>query len=201
MRSSTFLLSLLLAAGPADAAAQAEGVLTRAPAVVEPASPEYPPDAKARGLSAEVVLELDVGADGQVLAARVASPAGDGFDEAALEAARRLRFSPAEIDGKPAAVTLEYRFRFDAPPPPPAAALATLRGVVVERGTREPLAGVAVAAGEASAQTDREGRFEIAGVAPGKVSVVAFDAGHHRFETEETLEAGKATEVRYHLRR
>jgi TonB family protein len=204
MRASLSLL-LLLAAVPAKGAEPAEVVLTRPPAVVQPATPEYPPEAKARGLSAEVLLELDVGANGEVLAARVASPAapaGSGFDEAALEAARRLRFSPAEIDGEPAAVTIEYRYRFDAPPPPPPpAALATLRGVVVERGTREPLAGVAVTVGDASAQTDREGRFEIAGLAPGPASVVAFDPGYRRFETEETLEAGKATEVRYHLRR
>jgi outer membrane receptor protein involved in Fe transport len=31
--------------------------------------------------------------------------------------------------------------------------------------------------------------------------VVALDPAHHRFETEETLEEGKALEVRYHLRR
>ena len=149
-----------------------------------------------------MVLELDVAADGRVLDARVTGPAGNGFDEAALAAGRRLRFSPAEIDGKPSAVTIEYRFRFDAPPPaPPAPPTAIFRGVVVERGTREPLAGVSISAGERSAFTDREGRFEIPDVPPGKVKVVALDPAHHRFETEETFEEGKALEVRYHLLR
>lgn len=117
--SPTKLLALLLLALAVAARAEepAAGVLTRAPAVVTPATPAYPEDAKARGVSGEVTLELDVSAEGEVVAARVTKPAGEGFDEAALAAARALRFSPAEIDGKPAAVTLEYRFRFDAPPP------------------------------------------------------------------------------------
>ena len=196
------VLLSMVAAGVASGDEAVQGILTRAPAVIEPAVPEYPEEAKARGISGEVVLELDLSADGRVLGARVARPAGNGFDEAALAAARRLRFSPAEIDGKPSAVGIEYRFRFDAPPPaPPAPAVAILRGVVVERGSREPLAGVSVSAGDRSTFTDREGRFELPHLAPGKVKVVALDPGHHRFETEETLEEGKALEVRYYLLR
>jgi TonB family protein len=207
MRRSHLIAFLLVAAAAFTARADepAQGVLTRAPAVVEPATPEYPADARARGLSAQVTLELDLGEDGRVLDARVIAPAGDGFDEAALDAARRLRFSPAEIDGEPAAVTIEYRFGFDAPPDAPAvpavAATAVLRGVVLERGTRAPLAGVEVAILDgASAFTDREGRFELTGLSPGPVEVVVADAAHHRFETAETLEAGKAVEVKYYLR-
>ena len=196
---SAFLLSIAAAAGARGEDA-VQGALTRPPAVIEQAAPEYPEAAEAQGASGEVVLELDVSAEGRVLEARVAKAAGNGFDEAALAAGRRLRFSPAEIDGKPSAVTIEYRFRFDAPPPrPPAPPAALFRGVVVERGTREPLAGVSIAAGDRSAFTDREGRFELAGMPPGKVKVIALDPAHHRFETEERLEEGKALEVRYHL--
>ena len=201
-RCKTTILLVLLAAASAARGEDAPGTLTRAPAVVEPSTPEYPEAAKAQGLSGEVVLELDVSEEGQVLDARIVKPGGNGFDEAALAAGRKLRFSPAEIDGKPAAVTIEYRFRFEAPaPPPPPAAVATLRGLVLERGTREPLAGVTVNVGDADTRTDGEGRFEIAGLPPGPAAVVALDAAHERFETEETLEAGKALEVRYYLRR
>jgi TonB family protein len=202
MPAALLISFILLSAGVARAA-EPTGVLTRIPAVVVPATPEYPPDAKALGVSGDVVLEIDVADDGRVLDARVVTAAGRGFDEAALEAARALRFSPAEIDGVPAAVTIEYRFRFDAPPSPPSApAEAVLRGVVLERGTRAPLAGISVSVGEgAVAFSDREGRFEIAGLAPGTVQVVAADPAHHRFVTEETLVAGQAVEVRYHLRR
>lgn len=207
MSPRTILLALLVSlAAVARAEAPAGGVVTRLPEVTEPAVPEYPPEAKARGLSAEVVLELDVSEEGKVLAARVVTPAGNGFDEAARAAAGQLRFSPAEIDGKPSPVTIEFRFRFEASPPAPAAppviAGGVLRGVVLERGTRAPLAGVAISAGEGgSAFTDREGRFEIAGLAAGAVRVVATDPAHHRFETDEVIEAGKAAEVKYYLRR
>ncbi len=204
MNPKTIALLISIALSAAARAADApQGVLTRAPSVTAPAVPVYPEQAKALGLSGDVVLELDVSAEGRVLDARfVTPPDPNGFDEAALAAARRLGFSPAEIDGTPAAVTIEYRFRFDAPPPaPPAPAAAVLRGVVVERGTREPLAGGSVSAGDRSAFTDRAGRFELADVPPGKVRVVALDPSHRRFETEETLEQGRAVEVRYHLLR
>jgi TonB family protein len=206
MSPSVFLAPVLLAlALTARAGEPASGVLTKPPSVVAPAVPEYPPDAKARGLSAEVVLELDVAETGEVLAARVVKPAGDGFDEAALAAARALRFSPAEIDGKPAAVTLEYRFRFDAPAPEPALAVSTatglLRGLVLERGTREPLGGASVAVGGESTFTDRDGHFELTDLPPGRLKIVVTDPAHARFETDETIEAGKATEVKYYLRR
>lgn len=209
MRSPASAAAMLLALATV-ARADDPGALTRAPAVLEPATPEYPPDAKARGLSGEVVLEVDVAAGGEVLDARVVRAAGEGFDEAALAAARKLRFAPAEIDGKPAAVTIEYRFRFDAPPRPPAPDEAVaqkarpggvLRGVLLERGTRRPIAGASVSAGEASASTDGEGRFELAGLSPGAVKVVAVDPAYQRFETDETIAEGKAVEVKYYLLR
>ena len=208
-RSRLLAAPLLLALAALARAGEppATGVLTKAPAVVVPATPEYPEAAKARGISAEVTLELDVSEVGSVTDARVVKPAGEGFDEAALAAGRALRFSPAEIDGKPAAVTLEYRFRFEAPAPAPepsvAASVATavLRGLVVERGTRAPLGGVAISAGEASTFSDKDGRFELEGLPPGPVKVVATDPAHHRFETDERLEADRATEVKYYLRR
>jgi TonB family protein len=94
------LLFAVLATG-ARAADVPPGTLTRAPSVVEPATPEYPAGASAAGVSGEVVLEIDISPAGEVLDARVLEPGGHGFDEASLAAARRLRFSPAEIDGSP----------------------------------------------------------------------------------------------------
>ena len=209
MRSLASAAALLLVLASV-ARADEPGALTRAPVVLEPATPAYPPDARTRGLSGEVVLEVDISASGQVLDARVVRAAGEGFDEAALAAARMLRFAPAEIDGKPAAVTIEYRFRFDAPPPAPAPAEASLaearpggvlRGVLLERGTRRPIAGASVSAGEATTSTDGAGQFEITGLSFGAVKVVATDPAYHRFETEETIAEGKALEVKYYLRR
>src|SRR6185503_18182433 len=74
------------------------------------ATPVYPPAALAAGLSADVPLLLDLDAGGLVTAAEVTRPAGNGFDEAA--AAREMEFTPAEIDGKPAAIRIEYVLHF-----------------------------------------------------------------------------------------
>jgi TonB family protein len=215
----SLLLALLLAlaaaraearpaeAEPAEAPPAQTGVLTKAPEIVAPAEPAYPEAAKAEGIQGEVTLELEISETGEVTDAVVTGPAGHGFDEAALEAARRLRFSPAEIDGAPAPVRIEYRFRFTleaAPPPAPDEAApppVNLRGVVVERGTRVPIAGALVSAGGRNVATDDEGRFELAGLPEGAVKVAVLGAGHERFEAEERIVPGQVTEVRYHLRR
>ncbi|HYD42721.1 MAG TPA: TonB family protein [Anaeromyxobacter sp.] len=206
-RLSPILVALLCAGAlPARTAAAEEpaGVLTRAPAVVAPAEPEYPPEAKAQGRTGTVTLELEISASGEVTDAVVTGPAGHGFDEAALAAARKLRFSPAEIDGKPSAVRIEYRFDFvlrEAPPPAVAAPPPpNLRGRVLERGTRLPIAAALVQAGGRSTYTDREGRFALT-VPVGEVKVSVSDAAHARFEATESVYVDQLTEVTYWLRR
>ena len=212
MRTSLVLLALLGVGSLPEhpAAAEPAGVLTKAPAVVEPAEPVYPTEAKAQGLTGEVTLDLEVSEQGLVTDAQVTQPAGNGFDEAALEAALRLHFSPAEIDGKPAAVRIEYRFSFTlSPAPAPAASPpgqpaatppSNLVGRVLEMGTRLPLVAALVQAGVQSAYTDREGRFALS-VPPGEVKVAVSDASHATFEAVETVADGKRTEVTYWLLR
>ncbi|HWV38122.1 MAG TPA: TonB-dependent receptor [Vulgatibacter sp.] len=204
-------LALLLALVAAPIAAGAQGVLTKAPALLEAVEAEYPPEARAAGITGEVVLTIDIGADGSVLDAQVIEPAGHGFDEAALEAVRAFRFSPAEIDDVPTAVQIEYRYRFffrEEPPPPAEPAEeaplpVNLRGVILERGNRRPLVGatVDVANGFAVVRTDAEGAFEVAGVPEGEVEVVVLDPAYERFSTTETIEPGRVTEVKYYVYR
>jgi TonB family protein len=142
--------------------------LDRPPKQIKSAQPDYPRDALARGLEAEVILVLDVDARGKVTNASVAQPSahpGVGFEDAAVAAARRLEFEPAASSGQPVAVQIQYRFRFKpaapppapsppaAPSPPPSAgppsplprpSVVNLSGRLRERGTRLPLAGVLV---------------------------------------------------------
>jgi TonB family protein len=200
---------------PVRAEQAAAGVVTRAPQLLEAAQPEYPQQAQAEGVSGEVTLKIDISETGEVVAANVTSSPGHGLDEPARVAARRLRFSPAEIDGKPAAVRIEYRFRFELKPAParpeatptePGSAEAGLpavnfRGRVVERGTKVPLAGVAIQVNEGAATltSDAQGRFEARGIPQGTARIVAFESAHARFETRETITEGKVTEVTYYL--
>ncbi|HET6437728.1 MAG TPA: TonB family protein [Anaeromyxobacter sp.] len=209
------VLLALLGAGALPVHAKADdtppGQLTRAPVLLAPAEPEYPAQARAEGLAGQVTLEIEISETGEVQDAVVTRSAGHGFDEAALAAARRLRFSPAEIDGKPAAVRIEYRYDFTLRPAPaqaqsPAAPAegapppANLRGRVREMGTRLPVVAALVQAGGKSAYTDREGQFALS-VPLGEVKVVVTDAAHARYEVAETVLEGTVTEVTYWLLR
>jgi TonB family protein len=143
--------------------------LTKPPALIKNVDPVYPPDAAAQGLTAEVTLLIDIDADGHVSNVQVSKPAGHGFDEAAVAAANELEFSPAEVDGKPAKIRIEFVMHFvrtvvpatpppeatppPAPPPPVAepppaprepAAPVIVRGRLREKGTRDPIIGADV---------------------------------------------------------
>src|SRR4051812_48609584 len=87
-------------------------VLTKAPELLQFVAAEYPKEAEAAGLTGAVKMTVTIAADGSVADAVVTEGAGNGFDEAALAAVRQFKFSPAEIDNAPAAVSLEYVYNF-----------------------------------------------------------------------------------------
>jgi protein TonB len=65
-------------------------------------APQCPRRAAEDGLSGEVVLEILVNADGSVESATVLSSKPRGiFDAAAVSAAKRWKFKPQVVDGKP----------------------------------------------------------------------------------------------------
>jgi TonB family protein len=93
-------------------------------------STAYPKQALEQRLEASVGLVLKIDASGAVVEARVIAPAGHGFDEAALAAAREFIFEPAKRAGVPIASTVHFDYEFHLPPeipvpPPPAPAPAT----------------------------------------------------------------------------
>src|SRR5215468_3363056 len=137
--------------------AKRTGVVTRPPRLVQAQAPEYPPAALEAGKEAKVKIRIHIDAAGTVSSVDVLVPVGDGFDEAAVAAALQYVFEPAEIDGKPAAITVETTINFvielreEPEPPPPAEhprvngppnhagaidAPVALQGIAVERGTR-----------------------------------------------------------------
>jgi protein TonB len=58
------------------------------------------------------VMDILVDGAGTVREAKLVNGPGAGLDEAALEAVKRFRFKPAEVDGKPVAVRIRYAYRF-----------------------------------------------------------------------------------------
>jgi TonB family protein len=199
--------------------------VTKPPVLIQAVAPEYPPEALAAGKQAEVAVRIHIDDAGTVTLVEVITPVGDGFDEAAIDAAEQYIFEPAEIDGKPAPIAVETTIHFvieeepepdpepepepepdrpdDVPEPPPGHAgdprkPVTLEGEVVERGTRRKLPGVIVSVVELGldAVSDQDGRFAFHGVAAGEYEVLAVDDRYQRLQRKITIARGEAVEVR-----
>ncbi len=98
------------ASSPVDAAG------TREPRIVSAPAPDYPASALRAGVSGEVVLRIEVGADGRPQDVRVLSGSRNrALDRAAVRAIRQWRFEPALRDGVAVPGTVQQTIRFDAP--------------------------------------------------------------------------------------
>jgi TonB family protein len=63
-------------------------------------NPTYTEEARALRLEGEVLLEVSFAANGQLHVNRVVRGLGHGLDEAAVAAANRMRFKPAQRNGQ-----------------------------------------------------------------------------------------------------
>lgn len=204
------------------------------PKLVKDVNPVYPEAAQAEGIAAEVVLTIDIDATGVVQNAlvTVASEAKSyGFEQAALDAAKKLVFEPARLGDNPIPVRITYRFRFvpDVKPPtptetaepkpsdhegaspPPKAAPPTgeLAGTLRERGTRLPMAGVTVSVfrGEGKdaegyeTDTDADGNFRFEGLGVGPWRLLADPAGYYPLRTTEEVTTDTRTTVEFTVER
>ena len=86
--------------------------VTRRAIVVWKSEPWYTTAARAHQVVGTVVLQAVFGENGYVTDITVVSGLKDGLDESAIDAARNVRFFPAEKDGKPVGqrMMLEYNF-------------------------------------------------------------------------------------------
>ena len=117
---------------PAPAAPPAGGEidaskLSKLPKLKRFVEAEYPKEALDKGVTADVLLLIDINAQGKVDSVGIAEPvepAGMGFERAAIIAAQQFEFEPAEMGGKPIAVQIKYNYHFKLatkpPEPPPA---------------------------------------------------------------------------------
>ncbi|HEU5077410.1 MAG TPA: energy transducer TonB, partial [Polyangiaceae bacterium] len=137
----------------AQGAAVREAEPAPKPTVVEPElvhyePPVYPSAAKEQGLEAEVKLRLTLDAAGKVTAAEPVEKVGNGFDEAAVQAALKLTFTPAMVNGKAVPVKWGFVYRFELDEPGAAAERApeipttgNIGGRLLVAGSELPLAG------------------------------------------------------------
>ena len=192
--------------------------LTQLPVLRSQTAATYPPAARDAGVQAQVMLELDVGDTGHMDAVRLLGvvPPGWGFGVEAVAAAWQFEFDPAYAGEVPVPVRITYTYNFEleeviveAPVDTPKAGDAidpdgpvNLSGVVRERGSRKPLSGVDVIVEEleVSTLTDDYGSFAFRGLPAGIYRLLVAAPGYEKFETEEDVVAGEATEVVYFVR-
>ena len=86
------------------------------PVAISKPAPSYPAEALRNGDTGTVVVRIEVGADGKTFAVSVVSRSGSrALDRAAVQAAKRWRFRPAQENGRavPGAVEVPITFTLD----------------------------------------------------------------------------------------
>ncbi len=180
---------------------QPSGNVTKVPKLVHFERAELPAGAENPAVSAAVVLQLAIDAQGKVEAANVVESSGDEvLDKAASDAALKFEFEPAEIDNQPSAVRIKYRYVFsafaEATEEVPADVQFT--GVVRDKKSGKPLADVRVELdGSPPQKTEADGRFKFEHVAPGTHSVTLVGPNFTPIGTEETLAPKTNNDVTY----
>jgi len=87
-------------------------VYSRPLIVLEKPTPSYTSDARSSGVSGTVVLVVTFQADGQIGGIVLKKFLDKGLDKKAFEAARKIKFLPAEVDGKPVETTATFEYSF-----------------------------------------------------------------------------------------
>ncbi len=169
----------------------------------------YPKEAEQAGLEASVVLVLEIDDAGAVKSATATPKVGNGFDEAAEAAALKFTFEPAHRGTRAIASRIKYLYRFTLAKPLVDAPKAhvpvkNLRGKVLAAGTNAPLAGARVVArgpdGDAmTTDTEPDGTWAFIDLPPAVYHLTVKANLYDADRTDETVEAGKATQIVFHL--
>lgn len=162
------------------------------PAQVPGAEAAWPPD----GI-VEVVVQVEVAADGTVLAVAHEGPLSDAFRVPALDMARSARFEPARDDtgtAVDARIALRVRLDRDATPPP------SISGTVGVAGSAERLSGLLVELTDDTGQvrvasTAADGTFAFVGLPAGTWTLRAGGSGLRPETVAVTTRAGAVQEV------
>ena len=176
--------------------------LTEPPKLVEEVKATYTDRALEEGVEGAVQLKIRITKKGNVDRVEVVEGLGYGLDESAVEAVKQFKFKPAEIDGKPAAVVLNFKVRFSLPKRP-----ATLRGRVLTADNGRGLEGVvveveylgddSVTSSEARATTDSEGRFVFEELPAGPYRVAVEPPSFRPSESRIELSSGETVDIQF----
>ena len=171
------------------------------PTILETAAAAYPAAAVAEGLEAEVVITIDVDAEGRVVYAFVGETAGHGFDEAAVQAVRNFRFTPAySAEGERVSSRIEFVYRFTLDQVP----VVSLEGTVESAGGGGALVGATVLlegpdGARVVLESAEDGLFRAADLVEGAWRLSASKAGFGMEEAEFEVVEGKVAQVSLYL--
>jgi TonB family protein len=140
-----------------------------------------------------VPLLLSIDAEGAVTHAEVTAPQGHGFDDAALASAYKLRFEPAQRDGKAVAARIRFTYTFRPPP-------AAMSGRVLTLPGDRPIEGATVtvrdgAGGERTVTTGSDGAWRIPDLPAGAYHVTVAAPGRVTNESDEALKLAQETSL------
>jgi TonB family protein len=85
----------------------------RRPVFLYLGKPYYTEEARAKRISGEVKIRMVFNADGTIGEIKILSSLGSGLDEKAVEAAQRIVFIPATIEGKFVPITIPLEMTFN----------------------------------------------------------------------------------------
>ena len=193
--------SLLRPTEPVEAAPLPQKAAVTPPRLLSDLGVSYPAEALAQGFyeATTVLLKVDVDATGAVTKVEVETPRGHGFDEAAVAAAKELKYEPAKRGDRAIASRWRHAYSFEVP-------LARLDGFVRTASSDRGLASVTVRLerdGEAPVLTvtDGTGHFAFGAQARGPVHLVAAVPGFDEVVVDETLIPAQETSLTIRLER
>jgi TonB family protein len=147
----------------------------------------------------EVIVIVVVGPDGVVKSATVETPRGHGFDEAAIEAAKKATYKPGTQDGKPVAMRIKQAFTFTPPP-------SRFVGKVSTRVRDTAIGGATITVGapdgtvrEVTAGPD--GSYRVEGLPPGTYKITVTASGFSPQSFEQAIDAGEEATIDMRLDR
>ena len=187
---------------PGHAHADEAATIAKPPRLIHFVPAEYPKDKHDAGITARVLLSLDVGDDGKVAGVEVLESGGADFDSAAVAAARQFIFTPAEAGGQAIPVKITYRYDFTI-----VTKMVSLgpqvnfEGVILDRFKKQPLADVTVRIKDLdlATKTDETGAFSFTDLPPATYKV---EIRHPRLVTvltDETIRPGQKRTMKYYV--
>jgi TonB family protein len=174
--------------------------IAKPPRLIHFVPAEYPKDKHDTGITARVLLSLEVGDDGKIGNVEVLESAGADFDNAAVAAARQFIFTPAEAGGQPIPVKITYRYDFTIVTKMVALGpQVNFEGLILDRFKKQPMANVTVRIKDLDlvAKTDETGAFSFTDLPPATYKVEIRHPHLVTVLTDETIRAGQKRTMKY----